>query len=117
MISGPGSLTVSGGSGAQSGTNPYLLELGGQSTYGGSTTINNATVSVMNANNNGAGPANILPTTTVLNLVNNGWFVLNNGVAAQTLAGLSGDATGRIGGTNGGNAVVLTIAPSAGQSL
>src|SRR5208283_1642666 len=80
----------------------------------GITTINNATVSVMN--NDGTGPNNVLPSTTVLNLVNNGWFVLDNGATAQTIAGLTGDATGRAATSNNVNAVGLTIDPAAGQS-
>ena len=51
-ISGPGNLTVIGGGGANSGSAPYLLELGATSSYTGSTTIDNATVCF---NNNYAG--------------------------------------------------------------
>ncbi len=82
------SLTVSGGSGTNGGTAPYLLQLGGQSTYSGNTTINNATVCFQQGGNGGTGPNNILPVTTVLNLENNGWFVLDNGKSNQQIAGL-----------------------------
>jgi autotransporter-associated beta strand protein len=111
---GQGNLTVTGGSGTNSGAAPYLLELGGESCYGGTTTINNATVNVMN--NGGTGPDNVLPTTTVLNLLNNGWFVLDNENSNQALAGLTGDASGMVATTNASYAVVLTIAPPAGQT-
>ena len=111
-----GNLNVTGGSGTNSGAAPYLLELGGQSTYNGNTTINNATVSFFNVLN-GNGPANILPSTTVLTLQNNGWFVFNNGGSTQQLAGLvDSDGTGVIGTTNGGSVAGLTIAPANGQS-
>ncbi len=81
VISGNGNLTVTGGTGTNSGAAPYILELGGQNTYTGNTTVSNAIVCWENGVNGGTGPNNILPTTTVLNLINNGWFVLNNGVA------------------------------------
>ncbi len=117
IIAGPGGLTVTGGAATNSGTAPYLLELGGVNTYSGTTTISNATVCIANGYNGGTGPNNVLPTTTVLNLVNNGWFVLNNGNANQTIAGLTGDATGVFGTSNATSATVLTIAPSAGQTF
>ncbi len=111
-----GNLNVTGGSGTNSGAAPYLLELGGQSTYNGNTTINNATVSFFNIAN-GNGPANILPQTTVLTLQNNGWFVFNNGNSTQQLAGLvDSDGTGVIGSTNGTAIAGLTIAPANGQT-
>jgi autotransporter-associated beta strand protein len=116
VITGSGNLTITGGAGTNSGAAPYLLELGGTNSYTGNTTINNATVSLMNGFNGGTGPANILPTTSVLNLVNNGWFVLNNGTANQTLAGLTGDSTGVLTTTNQGAAANYTINPAAGQS-
>ncbi len=115
VISGTGNLTVTGGSGTNSGGAPYILELGAQNTYTGNTTINNAIVTVQNTAA-GSGPNNILPTTTVLNLINNGWFNLNNNVADQTIAGLTGDSTGQIGTTNGGNLCILTIDPAAGHN-
>ena len=116
VIGGPGNLTITGGSGTNSGAAPYLLELGAASTYGGgggTTTISNATVSFQN--NGNLFNVNALPPTTVLNVVSNGWFVLNNGVAMQTVAGLTGDASGVVMTTNGGSAN-LTITPSAGQT-
>ena len=110
------SLTISGGSGTNSTANCYLLELGGQSIYTGNTTISNAAVSFFNSGNGGTGPANILPTTTVLTLQTNGWFVLNNGASTQQLAGLIGDTTAEIGCVNTGTAANLTIAPTAGNT-
>ena len=52
---------------------------------------------------------NVLPSTTVLNLVNSGVFNLDANTSSQTIAGLSGDATGQLGTTNDGSAVVFTI--------
>jgi fibronectin-binding autotransporter adhesin len=101
-ISGSGSLVVTGGAGTNATASPYILELGTTNSYTGTTTVNNAVVTVEDTN--GTGPNNILPTTTVLNLVNNGWFNLCNNAGNQQLAGLTGDATGMIGTTNGGNA-------------
>ncbi len=115
IITGSGNLTVTGGTGVNSGSTPYLLELGAQNTYNGNTTINNAVVSVHN--NNGSGPANILPTTTILNLVNNGWFSINNMTSPQSIMGLTGDATGRYMTTNATSLNVLTITPSIGQDF
>ena len=114
-ITGSGGLTVTGGAGTNSSSNPYLLELGASNTYTGTTTINNATVSFWNKAPTVAYP-NALPATTVLNLVNNGWFVMCNGAANQTIAGLMGDATGLLGTTNGGNPDLLTIVPAVGQT-
>ena len=62
------------------------------------------------------GPNNILPASTILNLVNNGWFNFNNGSDSQTVAGLTGDATGKVSVTNGTSTNLLTIDPAAGQS-
>jgi autotransporter-associated beta strand protein len=114
-IGGTGGLTVTGGSATNTGTAPYLLELagGGTNSYAGSTTINNAMVASENGFSNGT---NILPTTTVLNLINNGWFVLNQGGASQTLAGLNGDSTSFVATDNGVDAVSLTINPAANQT-
>jgi autotransporter-associated beta strand protein len=119
VISGAsgGNLTFTGGIGANGGASPYLIELGGQNGYNGNTTINNATVSFLNGGNGGNGPANILPTTTVLTLQNNGWFVFNNGGSTQQLVGLvDSDGTGVIGSTNGTAVAGLTIAPPNGQT-
>ena len=110
-----GNLTISGGPGTNSGTNPYLLQLGGTgtSTYNGNTTVSNAIVAIENT----GGPfTNVLPTTTVLNLMSNGWFVLDSGTSKQTIAGLTGDSTGVVGTVNTSSAVVLTIAPATGLS-
>jgi autotransporter-associated beta strand protein len=115
-ITGGGNLTVTGGSGTNSGTSPYLLELGQVNTYGGNTTINNATVASLNSGGGSINAVNLLPATTVLNLVNNGWFVMNSGITSQALAGLSGDASGVITGTNGGASETLIIQPAANQT-
>ncbi len=117
VISGSGNLTITGGTGANSGAAPYILEFGGSNTYTGNTTVSNAIVTAENrAAPNNVGPVNILPATTVLNLINNGWFNMSNGSAAQTLAGLTGDPTGIVSTTNGGNPSNLTINPAVGQS-
>ncbi len=116
FITGTGNLTVTGGTAVNSGAAPYIFELGAQNTYAGTTTVNNAILAFESNNNGGVGPVNILPPTTVLNLINNGWFNLNNGVAAQTIAGLNGDATGKVSITNGTSVSSLTITPSAGQT-
>ena len=114
-ISGPGNLTVMGGTAVNSGTNAYILELGSSNSYTGTTTINNAIVT-FNDGYVANGPNNILPASTVLSLVNSGWFNFDNGASNQTIAGLSGDATGKLSTTNGASASVLTIDPAAGQS-
>jgi fibronectin-binding autotransporter adhesin len=116
VISGSGNLTVTGGAGVNSGANPYLFELGSTNSYTGLTTINNAIVCFNNGFNGGNGPNNILPTTTVLNLINNGWFNFNNAVSNQTIAGLTGDATGVVSVTNATTKVIMSIDPAAGQS-
>ena len=112
------SLTVTGGTGGINGSTAYyLLELGGQSTYTGNTTISNAAVSFYDNTAITNGPANILPTATVLTLTSNGWFVLNNGTSSQQIAGLIGtDGTGRIGCVNNGAVAPLTIAPTGSNS-
>ena len=50
--------------------------------------MSNAIVCFNNGYNGGTGPNNILPTTTVLNLVNNGWFNFNNGLSPKPSPGL-----------------------------
>ena len=113
VITGAGNLMVTGGSGTNSGTNPYILELGGANNYTGTTTISNAVVGFVNGLTT---YNNALPPTTVLNLINHGWFDMNNGGSNQTLAGLNGDSTGVIGSTNGTSGDILAINPAAGQS-
>jgi autotransporter-associated beta strand protein len=108
-----GNLNITGGAGTNSGTTPYLLELAGASTYNGNTTVNNATVAIATT----GGPfTNVLPSTTILNLINNGWFILDQSTSTQTIAGLTGDVTGVVGETNALTTNVLTIAPAAGQT-
>ncbi len=100
------------------GSSPYLLELGGSAnSYIGMTTVSNAIVLPESGSNGGTGPNNILPTTTVLNLVNNGWFNLSNGTASETWAGLTGDTTGIVSTTNGTSKSIVNIDPAAGQEL
>ena len=63
---------------------------------------------------------NYLPATTVLNLVNNGvyayWGAGTSTVTTQTLAGLTGDATGVIGTENNGTVTNLIVNTAASQS-
>ncbi len=116
LVSGPGNLVVTGGAGTNSGASPYLLELGSTNSYTGTTTVSNAIVAV--GNTGGTGPSNILPVTTVLNLINNGWYNFDNTFETQQVAGLNGDATGRVSTTNANvaNISTLFIDPAAGQS-
>jgi autotransporter-associated beta strand protein len=118
IIAGSGNLSITGGGGTNSGTAPYLLELGGTAsqttynTYTGNTTVNNATLAFQNVAGN-LNATNLLPATTVLNLINNGWFVMNSGAAKQTIAGLTGDSTGLVDNASGTNPSTLIIAPAA----
>ena len=117
VITGGGNLSITGGTGTNSGTAPYILELlGGASNYTGTTSVTNAIVAFQAGANGGVGPNNVLPTTTVLSLTSNGWLDMNNGASNQTLAGLSGDSTGEIGSTNGTSGDTLTINPALGQN-
>ena len=52
---------------------------------------------------------NILPTTTVLNLVNSGVFNMDTTNFVQTVAGLTGDPTGLVGTCNQSGAARLII--------
>jgi fibronectin-binding autotransporter adhesin len=117
IISGPGSLTVTGGSATNTSANPYILDLDAHSTYAGMTTVNNAILEYF-AGAGSASPANVLPVTTVLNLINNGWFNMNDGNPTQTIAGLMSDATGRLGTTNAtaANVSALTINTAFGST-
>ena len=110
VISGPGGLTVVGQAGIDQ-PQQSILDLSAVATYQGNTTINNAVVQVNSGNTSISGVAstavvNILPTTTVLNLINHGAWNIDSGTAngatsVLTVAGLIGDATGKFGSTNG----------------
>jgi autotransporter-associated beta strand protein len=111
-MTGPGDLTVTGGNATNTGTAPYLLELApGINTYAGNTFINNATVAQESSLSGG----NVLPPSTVLNLNNNGWFLLN-GTGNQTVAGLNGDSTSFVATDNSNDAVSLIINPASNQT-
>ena len=116
VISGSGNLTISGGPSTNSTSTPYLFELIAQSTYTGSTSISNAVVTILD---HVPGPdSNILPPTTVLNIVNHGIYNFCT-PESQVIAGLTstgGDTTGSVTVTNGAAAVVLTIDPATGQT-
>jgi fibronectin-binding autotransporter adhesin len=102
VISGPGGLTVTGQAGIDQ-SSQSILNLGAIATYQGNTTISNAIVQVNSGTtgaNNGAAVVNVLPTTTVLNLVNNGAWNIDSTASNLTVAGLTGDATGRFGTSN-----------------
>ena len=101
VISGPGGLTVVGIAGVDQ-ANQSILDISARATYQGNTTINSAVAQVGSgtAGVNGAAVVNVLPTTTVLNLINNGAWNIDSGVSNLTVAGLTGDATGRFGTTN-----------------
>ena len=101
VISGPGGLTVVGIAGVDQ-ANQSILDLGAVATYKGNTTINSAVGQVNSgtAGVNGAVLVNVLPTTTVLNLINNGAWNIDSAASNLTVAGLTGDATGRFGTTN-----------------
>ncbi|MGA2030663.1 MAG: autotransporter-associated beta strand repeat-containing protein [Thermoguttaceae bacterium] len=105
VIAGSGGLTVTGSAGAGQ-ANQSVVGLKGNSTYTGGTTVNNAVLEVYN---NGGPYNNVLPVTTVLDLVNNGMFNIDASTSVQTIAGLAGDSTGMVGTTNQGTNVGLTI--------
>ena len=73
VISGPGGLTVVGIAGVDQQFQS-ILDISAPATYQGTTTINSAVGQVNSgtAGVNGAVVVNVLPTTTVLNLINNG---------------------------------------------
>jgi autotransporter-associated beta strand protein len=108
VISGPGSLTITGIGGAGAATQS-IVDLKTAATYGGNTTINNAVVQVNSGSTGIAQLVNVLPTTTVLNLVNHGLFNLDADSSNLTIAGLTGDSTGSIGTSNQTSAVALTF--------
>ena len=102
VISGPGDLTVVGIAGVDQ-TFQSILDISAHATYQGTTTINSAVGQVNSGTtgaNNGAAVVNVLPTTTVLNLINNGAWNIDSAASNLTVAGLAGDATGRFGTSN-----------------
>ncbi len=110
VITGAGGLTILGSGGAQApnaNLDPQsIVDLGAASTYAGVTTINNAVVQVNPATSI---VVNVLPVTTTLNLVNKGMFNISLDGANQTVAGLTGDATGSLGNTNQFSVTTLTL--------
>ena len=114
VITGTGNLTVTGLNGVNQ-TQSSILDLSAIQTYGGTTTFSNAVGEVNSGNsgaNNGAAVANILPTGTTLNLINNGAWVIDSSTSALTVAGITGDATGRAGTINGSSASAYTVSGS-----
>ncbi len=114
VITGSGGLTIVG-SGGWNVANQSIVNLisgagaggVGLNNYTGNTTVNNAILGISDNN----GPyTNILPPTTVLNLVNSGAFNIDSSTSTQTVAGLTGDPTGLVGTCNGASAVRLIIA-------
>ena len=116
VITGPGNLTVTGLNGINQ-TQASILDLAAVQTYtGGTTTFNNA-VGEVNAGssgaNNGAAVVNILPTGTTLNLINNGAWVMDDfSTSGLTVAGITGDATGRAGSINGSSTPAYPVSGS-----
>ena len=110
---------ISGQAGAQSPSAASILDLGTAQTYLGNTTINNAIVQVNSGTTGpgtGANITNVLPATTVLNLINNGVYNMDAGLPTQTVAGLTGDSSGRVSTSNASNAAPFTINPATGQT-
>lgn len=107
VITGSGNVTFKGGAGVNDPVAaPYLFVLdSAANNYGGSTLIDNATVT----NDAGLTGGNMLPASTVLTLNNHGVYAYWGGTATQTLAGLVGDSTGLIGTENNSSASSLTI--------
>jgi autotransporter-associated beta strand protein len=119
LITGPGGLTVTGVAGANQ-VQQSIVALSQPATYQGNTTINNAVAEVNSGTtgtNNGAAVVNVLPVTTVLNLINNGAWNIQSGSSSLTVAGLTGDATGRFGTTNQTSASNLTIGGAGSYSF
>jgi autotransporter-associated beta strand protein len=105
VIAGSGGLTITG-SGGWNTPNQSIVNLTGNNTYGGGTTVNNAVLAFAD---NGGPYTSILPATTVLNLVNSGAFNIDAGASTATVAGLTGDPTGLVGTCNGSALVGLII--------
>ncbi len=124
VVTGPGGLTITGLAGVNASPTTdqasSIFDLGAVATYQGDTTISNAVGEVNSGTtgpNNGAAIVNILPTGTALNLINSGAWNLSSGSSNLTVAGLNGDATGRLGTTNATAAVVLTLGGSGNYSF
>ncbi len=97
---------VGGQSGALTVSGVGMLMLYGSSTYSGTTTIDTGWISGPSA---GGPNNNILPTTTILNVINGGRFNLCTSNVTQTIAGLTGDGTGLVGTTNQSSPSTLII--------
>ncbi len=98
--------TITGGGNLVLGaSSASTLTLSGNSTYGGSTTINGGTIQL--------GVANALPATTSLSLGSGGTLNLNNN--NQTIAALSSSAGNINTGTGTGG--ILTIGNTAGGTV
>ena len=112
VITGPGGLTIVGQAGIDQ-ANQSILDISTVATYQGNTTISSAVAQVNSgttgANTGAAAVVNILPTGTTLNLINNGAWNMDANASSLTVAGLTGDATGRIGTTNQTNPVPITL--------
>ncbi len=118
VITGTGNLTVTGLNGINQ-TQASILDISAIQTYGGTTTFSNAVGEVNSGNsgaNNGAAVVNILPTGTTLNLINNGAWVIDSSTSGLTVAGITGDSTGRAGTINGSSASAYTVS-GAGNYL
>ena len=108
VITGSGGLTITGiaGTSGTAASNQSIFGLNGNANYTGGTTVNNAILEFANV----GGPYNnVLPAGTILNLVNSGAFNIDAEASTQTVAGLTGDATGQVGNTNQGSNSVFTI--------
>lgn len=121
VITGPGGLTVIGQAGIDQ-QQQSILNLGSVATYQGNTTINNAIVEVNSGATGttatGANPlVNVLPTGTVLNLINHGAWNIDSSTSSLTVAGLIGDDSGRFGTANQGSFATLTIGGSGNYAF
>ena len=124
VITGPGGLTVTGVAGVNADATidqpTSILDLSAVATYQGNTTISSAVVQVNSGTtgiNNAAAVVNILPTGTTLNLINSGAWDFDSGSSSLTIAGLTGDSTGRVGTVNQTAAMSLTLSGSGDYSF
>ncbi len=105
VIAGSGGLTITGQAGWNQ-ANQSIVNLIGNNTYAGGTTVNNAVLAFSDNN----GPyTTILPATTVLNLVNSAALNIDASTSSATIAGLTGDPTALVGTCNSSSAVELII--------
>ena len=116
IITGGGGLTIKGNGSGLSSQGVFFFPIFGANqtglwSYTGPTTIDGASVSYPSGGNQAQ---NLLPTATVLNIIDGGILNLCNTGSAQTIAGLTG--TGTVGNTNSGSTTTLTISPTVGNS-